>query len=269
MAEYIKFRLTVAKAGVTMALLGLLGGLAQRAGADPPRSTEAHAAKTISWTPKLFLKGITGNLRTSLVTIEKDLSSIYAKEQKALTADVSSLKHLITAAKDNSYSKLQSNATFLSKADASKQYLKIDGQAADAAALGGVPAVQFGMVGSGAVSMGDGSVRQTLLTAPGTNGEIIVVCTPTPGAGIKVSIVNNTGVLLPAVQDGGGVSTTEVSLAPGETTLPATFPPAAAEQLHLQTFPAAGFSHVLTLTISSEPTGNGLSFVGQIVNGAG
>ena len=106
MAEYIKFRLTVAKAGVTMALLGLLGGLAQRAGADPPRSTEAHAAKTISWTPKLFLKGITGNLRTSLVTIEKDLSSIYAKEQKALTADVSSLKHLITAAKDNSYSKL-------------------------------------------------------------------------------------------------------------------------------------------------------------------
>ncbi len=40
-------------------------------------------------------------------------------------------------------------------------------------------------------------------------------------------------------------------------------------QLHLQTFPAAGFSHVLTLTVSSEPTGNGLSFVGQIVNGAG
>ena len=213
MAEYIKFRLTVAKAGVTMALLGLLGGLAQRAGAEPPRSTEAHAAKTISWTPKLFLKGITGNLRTSLVTIEKDLSSIYAKEQKALTADVSSLKHLITAAKDNSYSKLQSNATFLSKADAGKQYLKIDGQAADAAALGGVPAVQFGMVGSGAVSMGDGSVRQTLLTAPGTNGEIIVVCTPTPGAGIKVSIVNNTGVLLPAVQDVDGTSTQSLARA--------------------------------------------------------
>ena len=215
MAEYIKFRLTVAKAGVTMALLGLLGGLAQRAGADQPRTTEAHAAKTISWTPKLSLKGITGNLRASLVTIEKDLSSIYLKEQKALSSDVSSLKHLITAAKDNSYSKLQANAAFLSKSDAGKEYLKIDGKAADAAALGGVPAVQFGMVGSGAVSMGDGSVRQTLLTAPGTNGEIIVVCAPdpTPGAaGFKVSITNNTGVLLPAVQDVGGTSAS-VSLA--------------------------------------------------------
>ena len=271
MAEYIKFRLTVAKAGVTMALLGLLGGLAQRAGADPPRSTEAHAAKTISWTPKLFLKGITGNLRTSLVTIEKDLSSIYAKEQKALTADVSSLKHLITAAKDNSYSKLQSNATFLSKADASKEYLKIDGKAADAAALGGVPAVQFGMVGSGAVSMGDGSVRQTLLTAPGTNGEIIVVCEPVPRApGSGSFVTNNTGVLLPAVQDVDGHEHSRSRSRRDRPRCSHTFPTAAnADQLHLQTFPAAGFNHVLTLTVSGEPTGNGVSFVGQMLNGAG
>lgn len=159
-------RRTVAKAGVTMALLGLLGGLAQKAGADQPRTTEAQAAKTISWTPKLSLKGITGNLRSSLVTIEKDLVSIYYKENKALTADVSSLKHLISAAKDNSYSKLESNATFLSKSDAGKDYLKIDGtaanaaNAANAAQLGGVPAVQFGMVGSGAVSFGAGATAQ-------------------------------------------------------------------------------------------------------------
>jgi hypothetical protein len=272
MAEYIKFRLTVAKAGVTMALLGLLGGLAERAGADQPRTTEAHAAKTISWTPKLSLKGITGNIRASFVTIERDFASLYAKENKALASDVSSLKHLISVAKDNAYSKLQSNATFLSKTDAGKEYLKIDGKAADAAALGGVPAVQFGMVGSGAVSMGDGSVRQTLLTAPGTNGEIIVVCTPnpTPGAaGFTVSITNNTGVLLPAVQD-VGVNSTQVSLAPGTTDL-MTFPTGAAtaEQLHLQTFPTAGFNRVLTLTVSAEGTGNGVSFVGQMLNGAG
>ncbi len=221
MAEYIKFRLTVAKAGVTMALLGLLGGLAQRAGADQPRTTQAHAAKTISWTPKLSLKGITGNIRASLVTIEKDFASLYMKDQKALSTDVASLKHLITAAKDNSYSKIESNATFLNKADASKEYLKIDGKAADAASLGGVPAVQFGMVGSGAVSMGDGSVRQTLLTAPGTNGEIIVVCTP-PSIGATaatVSIINNTGALLPAVQDIDGGAPSPVSLGAGKTTI--------------------------------------------------
>jgi hypothetical protein len=269
MAEYIKFRLTVAKAGVTMALLGLLGGLAQRAGADQPRTSEAHAAKTISWTPKLSLKGITGNIRASLVTIEKDFASLYAKENKALSTDVASLKHLITAAKDNSYSKLQSNATFLSKSDAGKVYLKIDGRAADAAELGGVPAVQFGMVGSGAVSMGDGSVRQTLLTAPGTNGEIIVVCEPVPGAGIGVFLTNNTGLLVPAVQDIGGQSQ-QISLPPGQTTLLHTFATGAvAGQLHLQTFPVTGFNQVLTLTVSVEGTGTGVSFVGQMLSGAG
>jgi hypothetical protein len=269
MAEYLKFRLTVAKAGVTMALLGLLGGLAQRAPADQPRSTEAHAAKTISWTPKLSLKGITGNLRSSLVTIEKDLASVYAKENKALTSDVSSLKNLISAAKFNSYSKLDSNATFLSKAEAGKDYLKIDGTAANAAQLGGVPAVQFGMVGSGAVSFGGaGGAQQTLLSAPGTNNAIIVVCTPVPGAGVKVSIANNTGALIPAVQDLGG-TTTKVSLAPGTTDL-GVFPSGTtAAQLHLQTFPATGFNQVLTLTVSAEGTGNGLSLVGQLVNGDG
>jgi len=269
MAEYIKFRLTVAKAGVTMALLGLLGGLAQRAAADQPRTTNAHAAKTISWTPKLSLKGITGNLRASLVTIEKDLSSIYAKEQKALTSDVSSLKHLITAAKFNSYSKLQSNATFLSKSDAGKEYLKIDGKAADAAALGGLPAVQFGMVGSGAVSFGAGAAaQQTLLTAPGTNNAIIVVCTPVPGSGVKVSISNNTGLLVPAVQDIHGGAPASVSLAAGQTTDLQGFL-SGADQLHLQTFPVAGFNHVLTLTVSSETTPSGVSLVGQMVSGAG
>ena len=268
MAEYIKFRLTVAKAGVTMALLGLLGGLAQKAGADQSRTTEAHAAKTISWTPKLSLKGITGNLRASLVTIEKDLSSIYLKEQKALSSDVSSLKHLITAAKFNSYSKLESNATFLSKTDAGKEYLKIDGIAANAGELGGVPAVQFGMVGSGAVSFGAGAAaQQTLLTAPGTNGAIIVVCMPHPGAGVDVSITNDTGALIPAVQDINGQLAGSVSLAPGLATVVGTLMGDA--QLHLQTFPVAGFNHVLTLTVSSESTPSGVSLVGQMVSGAG
>jgi hypothetical protein len=68
MADYIRFRLTAAKAGASMALLALIGGLAARGDASPPTLNAVPAkASTGSF---LKLGGITGNAKTSFLKIQ-------------------------------------------------------------------------------------------------------------------------------------------------------------------------------------------------------
>ena len=95
---------------------------------------------------------------------------------------------------------------------------------------------------------------------------------------VSAHITNRTGVPLTALLEEGSTnpssggstsSTRQVTLAPGPTDLGLGISPAA-HQLHLQIFPANGFSDALTLTLSVEPdsTGQELQAVGQMLIGS-
>ncbi len=113
------------------------------------------------------------------------------------------------------------------------------------------------------------SCPQTLLQGPGTNGAIIVVCTPHAVAAASTfrSSTTRTPSALPAVQDLNGQMNSPDPIPRGGSTLMTISGP---KQIRLQTFPASGFDQVLTLTLSAEPAADGgFMVVGQMLNGAG
>jgi hypothetical protein len=273
MAEYIKFRLTAAKVSVTVAFLGLLSGLAAKTGlARSPAATPAAAAQLPNWAPKLSLSGLPANLQDDLTKLEGTIVNVYKKAEKDLGA-------LTVKLEKDYYTRSQANSTFISIKNTGKFVIKGE-TVGNSNELGGLPASGFvqgqGQVGTGALQELTGaSPRQTLLTVPGTNGEIIVVCQPAPASigGIEVLIHNGTKQSLPAVQDQPASSRPDSPItlkAGGDTQLTVIDPSVAPQvQLHLQTFPTAGFNQVLTLTISAESAANGVSVVGQVLNGDG
>ncbi len=205
MAEYIKFRLNAAKVSVSMAFIALLGGLAARANAQRPQTNDraSTAVRKDKWLPALTVKGLGSGLQSDLAKIEttigkvydKDqsaLTSFYAKEQKAIAAVLDKTNLLVSGLQtdlaNSFYDKDQANSTFMKVVDANAQFLKSNGTAANSNELGGFPASAFiqgtGAVGTGAVSITDGTIQaQNLLTFPGTNGAIIVVCRPGANGG--------------------------------------------------------------------------------------
>jgi hypothetical protein len=200
MAEYIKFRLSAAKAGVTMAFLALLGGLAERASAGGKHPARTTAARNLKWTPVLSLKGINGNLRSSLLTLKTDLASVYAKDQKALSADVAKIYQ---KDKLDFYGKAAANSTFLKQedagkvylksTDAGKEYLKLDGTAANSNLLGNLPASAF-VHGAGGVATGGATLsitdgtRELLQSTDGA----LTVSAINGGNGPSVVVQNNS-----------------------------------------------------------------------------
>jgi hypothetical protein len=274
MAEYVRFRFKAAKVGVTMAFLALLGGLSEKARANPPQPKASSAAVDAF----LKLKGLQGEARdirgaflkieafankleNSFLKLDHKLGQVYSKNE--VNAEFLKIK--------------SANTTFLKIDDANAKFLKLDGTSANSSELGGMTPDKFvqgnGSVVSGAVTLPIGGNAQTLLQVPGTNGEIIVVCTPsqTGGPSVTISINNNgTGTTIPGVQSVPGVDPTAVEFGPGSTTLafngaPITF--INGSQLTLQTFPAGTFNEVVTLTISVELVGNNIEVVGQALNG--
>jgi hypothetical protein len=268
-AEYIKFRLTAAKVGVSMALLALIAGVAEKASSRPAVVKATPAASD------LFLKlgGITGGVKTALVKLEDKwikLDTALSKFEHKVTGNYYD-KHAI----NGSFLKIKSaNASFLKIDDANAKFLPAAGTAANASKLGGLAPDAFvqghANVVSGAVTVGPGGSAQTLLQVPSaTQGGIIVVCRPTPGAaGVQLSITNTTNVTIPAVQDAGS-DPTAVELSPGSTTLKLPPSPAATQMLQLQTFPTSALNEVMTLTVSIEPQGalGQTSVVGQMLIG--
>jgi hypothetical protein len=254
MAEYIKWRLSAAKLSVSMAFLALVGGLAAKTGVARSTSGRSVASRPDKWLPVLDFKGVSIAIEKDFQAIEKTIAKVYDKEQKAISA--------VEVKFRGYYTRQQANQTFYEKG----------ATVANSGELGGIPASRFvqgnGHVSTGAVSgMGDGSVRKTLLSVPGTNGEIIVVCQPAPvgqPSGIQVLIHNGTSQGVPAVQDG-----LARTLTAGGDTLLTTISGNTPEQVQLQTFPTSSLSQVMTLTVSGEPTPGGVSVVGQMLNGAG
>ena len=275
MAEYVRFRMNAAKAGVTMALMALLGGLAERARAAPPAKSGDG-----SFLSFVKLTNVSSAINNSLVKIDNKLVKIdtaLAKIERSLSKDYLKTRTAngtflsIKNANGTFLKTADANNTFLKTEDASKLYLKTDGVAADSSKLGGMTPDAFvqghGGVVSGAVTLGQGATsEQTLLTINGTLGAIIVVCRPQPGNGMQVILRNQTQATLPAVMDLLGQDT-QLSLPPGDKTL-TTISGGGAQQLHLQTFPPAGSTEVITLTVSAEsPAAGTVQFVGQAFTG--
>ncbi len=247
MAEYIRFRFTAAKVGVTMALAALIAGIAERAHSVPTRVNATQAGF-------LKIKSLNGTVASDFAKIEKkftSIDSVLAKIEKKVRTDL--------------YTKAETAKIYLKDAAANAEFLKKADTAANSAKLGNLASSAYvhgnnASVITGATTIGAGDSPQTLLQIPSaTNGGIIVVCEPVPGGGSEAVLRNQTGVAIPAVQDG-----TAKSLSPGDNTIITGNLP----QATLQLFPTTGFSQVVTLVVSLEVNGDGkTAFVGQAFTG--
>jgi hypothetical protein len=308
MAEYIKLRASALKAGVSLALAALIGGLPARSHAATP--TSAPRASTASGATRfLKLDGLSGSLGNSLLKVEKSflkldsalgtlehkLAKTYFTAQKIdstflkiksanssfLKVDAANLNFLkIDAANLNFLKITDANSTFLKITDANASFLKIDdadntflkltGTAANASELGGATPQSFSRSSSGAATVKPGDQPAALLASPEGELTVTVTTNPTGGQGGVVTITNNTGALLPAVQDVAGQDTS-IEIQPKSST-PITLDGSVA-QLHLQFFPVPGLfgsaqAEAATLVISMESNQEGDSFVGQLIAGS-
>jgi hypothetical protein len=259
MADYIRFRLTAAKAGASMALLALIGGFAAR-GDAAPATVNAIPAKA-STGSFLKLGGIKGNAKTSFLKIEQKVlkidSALASLQHKLATSYYSAQKI------DSTFLKIKSaNSTFLKIDDAAKIYLngsdaaarflKIDGTAANASELGGqAPGAFFqgrGNVVTGAVTFAPGTTTPLLEDSHG----IIAVLITGNADQTQFMINNNSGVPLEAVvQD---QTTAAMTLNQGLNLLPAVQRANnGAGELHVQIMPGGAFNQVVTLILGVAP----------------
>jgi hypothetical protein len=290
MAEYIKFRLTAAKAAVTMAFMALVGGAVSSAEAKQkgPDATPASASAQF-----LKLDGITGITRTAFLKLDSALASLEHKlsteffsahkiNQTFLKIKSANTEFLKIKTANGKFLKLSSansnflkidnaNLNFLKITDANNEFLKLGGTAANANELGGLTPDAFfqgrGNVVSGAATITPSGPSQQLLALP---GGIIVVTVSESTDGVFVTLNNGTSSGLPAVQypspTPGTVGTsppvqpgsvpTAVTLQPGNTTLPLLSGNTNAHELTVQILPNASFRSVVTIVLTTFP-GNG------------
>jgi hypothetical protein len=277
MAEYIKFRLTAAKAAVTMAFMALVGGVVGSAEAKQqgPSATPA----SFSWGAHyLKLDGLGGasknvfhklelKLQQTFADVNHTLSTSYYKEHKVdstfLKIKSASTDYLKIRSANASFLKIEdANASFLKITDATNEFLKLGGTAANSSELGGLTPDAFvqghANVVSGAASI-TGGTTQPLLQSP---DGMIKVSVAVDGSGNQSLVIHNghasalTAVVdptaveyqLPAVQD------TQIALNNVNRNGPA--PVSDPTMTHIQIFPGGSLREVLTLTISTEPPGN-------------
>jgi len=267
MAEYIRFKWTRAKAGVTMAFLALLGGVVeQTANAEAARG-HAAASTPATWTPKLSLNGITGNLRTSLVKIEKDFQSLYVKDQKQIGA----VKASVAEFKVNVYTKTEANTTFLTDKDATLDYLAKEGTAANSSELGGLSPQAF-VQGDGGVATGTATATITDGTVPLVESadKALTVTAEVTGNGQQITITNNTASPIDWI-----TGNTHGTINGGAQATIGLGTPSSVDQATVQLLPAvqppAVQNQAFTLIVSTEPgaVASGTQrFVAQMLNGA-
>jgi hypothetical protein len=292
MAEKIKFRLTAAKVSVSVALLALAGGALERFRSGP---SEVHITPASS--PNfLKLGGITGNVKTALIKLEDKwikldtalagvvhkMATEYLKIDKANTEFLKVQKAYATFLKTDKanaeFLKIQkANAEFLKIQKANAEFLKIQKANAEflkiQAAQNEFIQGQGGVVSAATPVTADGSVTK-LFSSP--DGSLTVsLLGSSPGADfLTVRIDNNTGALLPAVltADGlpgsnqGSPQTVSQDLKQGENLIQ-LIGFSSPHQLRLQTFGDGSSNTAITLTLSTEGTGNTIHAVGQMLLG--
>jgi hypothetical protein len=259
MSESGKLKVTAAKVGMVMACLALLAGIAETTGSGAAKATVAPAAdvtqphagvsQVLKGKIPLKLKGLSPELTADFKVIETYLSRLF--EEHGIYYF---FKHT-----DDGH-------TLLTKSDAAKKYLAIGAAAQDSKEVGGLspPFVQgAGALVSGAATLSGGPRSQKLLATPG-----IEVDAGINGNGFpSVTIDNSTGLSIPAILDQGGTDG-GTTLQPGSNSLTLSLQNGI-DQLHLQTFPAGNFNHIVTLIISIDfsPAQGSSSFAGQLIDG--
>lgn len=279
MAEHIKFRLTAAKASVTLALLALVGGLPGAAGAKQKGPGATPASAQLTHPIYIKLTGLGGELQKALTTLEYKLNNALSTLTHKLSTEfydrhkINSTFLKITNANKLFYKESQVNATFLKIedanasflkiTDASNEFLKIDGTAANAQELGGMTADQFFQgrgnlltneltaTATSQVLLGDGSVR--VLIGLDQNSQPTVTLENDTSSSLNFT-VNNASTRIAqtgTVQGNGG----QASVTPGS-------------QLDIQVFGSGGGAGKVWTATVSELSGQGATtFVGQLLIG--
>jgi hypothetical protein len=302
MAEYIKFRLTAAKVGVTMAFLALLAGLTDRAQAAAPPPPPANFLRETSTggVNRIVIQKLDSALATLEHKLATNFTTTHKLNQTFLKIKSANTSFLKIKSANSSFLKIKSantdflkiddananflkiddaNASFLKIDDANSEFLKVGGTATNASELGGLSPSSF-VQGGGAVitnaisSLAVSNTPATLLTVPGA---VVLSVANTVGAGIQIDIRNLTGQTLASVVDNGNGTTSEHDLNPpsqvnpfGTTSFP--FPTTGSPpvgQVHIQIFPNPALSEAVTMVVSTESSTTTLpSFVGQAFSGA-
>ncbi len=207
MAKYVKRRFTAVRAGVTMALFGVLAGLGIDAQASESKPAtldpgpSARLAKSVKFGSaqikdhSLLLR----DLKLHQVPSYKEYKEFVFKFQQALTGlDAGNLVH-----KDQVYIKIDADRTFLHKGDSADNALKIDGLTSNELVQGHGQVVTGNMALTD--SAGDLFVLIGLLRVSAQNE-------PAGGKGASVTLTNTSGQTLLVNGDGNQATT---SIAPG------------------------------------------------------
>lgn len=264
MAEYLKWRLTTAKVGVTMAFLALLAGVSEKASAAPANGSPG--------TTRFFndvSNPLAGGLDHALIKLQ----------QKFVKLDNALVRLTDTLHKDYPTWR-EADATFLKTTDLSRafylccknEYLSTNGTAANSNELGGLAPSAFvqghANVVSAMASLSKGSMSATLLQTP--DGMITVKVMQNLDGTVNLVLHNNTSVNLTAITGdptavelpaGGDSQAILIGLLNANTS---------AVSDHLQILPAGSFNRLMTLTVSAEQptTGGATEVVGQMVDGS-
>lgn len=258
MAEYIKFRLSAAKVGVSLALMALIAGIAEKVQTSPG---QVHATETAQF---LKLTGFSGATKATFLKIENKLlkldTAFLKLQQKVNTMytkvqiDGRFLK--ITDANAQFLKITDANAQFLKIGDANSQFLKIGDTAANSALLGNLRPDQF-FQGRGNVLTNELPATQTQQTLLG-DGSVKILIGLLPAGQPSVWIENDTNQLLNFSVAGGTAQSN--SVAPGQQTQISP----QASQMDIQIFGGGGGAgKVWTATLSDV----GTTFVGQMLIG--
>ncbi len=257
MAEQIKFRLTKARAGLTLAILALVAGVTDRADSTTHAELTADqvTASPAAFDAFLKLDGITGATRTAFQKIENTFAKFDAKLDTAVAQIYQKFEKYDTAQKlDKTFlTTAAAGAEFLTPAAANGSFLAKGGTAANSTELGGKTADAFvqgaGNVVSGyAVVTAANNVDNPLPLIASPDGTISVSVYDDSGL-VTLSVQNTTSTDLPAVQDTDG-QTSAQTLTAGE------FNPlvigSGAAQTTIQILPAGSSTDVITLTVSVD-----------------
>jgi hypothetical protein len=283
MAEHIKFRLTAAKASVTLALLALVGGLPGAAGAKQSGPAAGPASSQLRHPIYIKLTGLSGELQKALTTLEYKLNNALETLTHKVNTEfydkhkINSTFLKIDAANKLFYKESQVNATFLKIEDANasflkitdagNEFLKVDGTAANAQKLGGMTSDQF-FQGRGNVLTNELTVtnaQQTLMA----DGSVKVLIALDQNSGLPaVQLENDTSSSLNfTVNNGGRPGNGTIAGNGGQTTVVAS---SANAQLDFQIFASGGgggAGKVWTATLSAAAGQGGTTVVGQLLIG--
>ena len=280
MAEYIKFRMTAAKVGVSMAFFALLGGLADRARAAtptarPPASASASFLQEISTPTGGGLdRVVIQKLDRALATLEHKLAKSFYTSQKInktfLKIKSANSEFLKVKSANTEFLKIEDANTFVFKViDANTEFLKIDDANADFLKVRGTAAnsSELGGLTPDAFFQGHGNVLSNEVTATASGGQaqllgdgsLTVLVADTVGNGAQVTLQNETSSALSYTESNNQSGTVPAN---GQST-----PISITAQLELQVFSAAAPSKVWTITVSTVPGGGGDVFVGQMLIG--